>query len=384
MADHGFETLTLPVAETLLSETEFGLHSGDLRPNEAERRLNTVDRFLKTHPAQVGLSLRVLALKGSVCNHQGRSAEAEKYSLQAQQLARSRNHDVAYVRSTAIHIVALVDGGYIADARREGELLVEFAVHGAHGDDDDLKVCRMFAHGVLGGQPLYQAALADSRLIKQSQQHLEKALEEAISLAASKPRKYNNEVRRDAGYLAQLSMCCSPFAMKNAFEAARKIFDQHPVPPGEDATSCAYLYRNRWFGAYRKYLLTGRVTAGYEDWPLPDKEIAHDSWLTATSLKYRGTLLAADGRNDLASEDFTLAVELLCRAEDPLAHFIGATAAWQAGQSLAARRPAIARKLASRSRRIFNSLGKLVRGVCAASKWKMRPGHRHPQNVFAY
>lgn len=123
---------------------------------------------------------------------------------------------------------------------------------------------------------------------------------------------------------------------------AIESWDQAHRAAGMDtnASTMDHLRRNRWLAVYRHLLLFNSPPHWISD--VAEDQLTGDSWIRGTSLKYRATLRAWQGRTDEAERDFTEAVMILTGPDRrgkvaPLLCFFAATAALQAAQSFIGR-----------------------------------------------
>jgi hypothetical protein len=342
------------------------VHNALLPMEEAGARVQRYEAVFRSarHPAAVEMLNECVMLRAAIANHRGDPATALLNIDIALRSALKEGNPLNYVSALASQVVSLTDLGALREAEVLARHLLEWVEGEFRGSAETRIRCRMIIHGVLGGQPLLYRALRDPSCSKESLEHLEAAVEQATNV--NDPSEICRDIVQVALWYALLKPEVSFTACEDAEARMRKL------PGWPDETSLAYLSRARWLGAFRGYLLNATIPADFRSWSLPNPEISHASWLFATALKYRSTLVAAVGEGQKAEGTFTQACGLLERAREPLLRFIGATTALQAGESLFRARRSVALDFLHRAKGWFSSFNSYFHDRGWVALWQQR------------
>jgi tetratricopeptide (TPR) repeat protein len=337
----GVGAVSLPEAQARLAHYEDALQrAGD--------DLGTVD----------GIA-RVWLLRGSIANHSGRPAEADHCLAEA--AARCAQHPVAFADTLASWVVSLTDLGQYDEAESLGRQLLYWVGAGFRGSEQDHARCRITACGALGGQPLLFKAVLGQETGAESLMLLQQARALALKLDSA------DHACRDAVQVALWHALLAPATYQGECDTACALLARYP---GESAVSQGYLHRARLLGAYRAWLAGAAPGQGFDAWLLPDASIGHLGWVRATALKYRGALLANEGRTEESQADFDEALELLDAEGAPLIRFIAGTVALQAAESLGGTTARVGYLDAAET--VFRAFAGWFQGPIAAERWLER------------
>lgn len=328
---HGLQSIDVPTAISLLGKLKDDIHDGMVNFDEtALPRIALCEQACRADPkhpmAQEGL-ISAWLLRGSIANHSGNPELGHRLTNKAARAALKNRNPELYVKASASHVVSLNDMGLLNDAEAAGRGLLNWVARKFMGSAEERLRCQMIAHGVLGGQPLFQKSLCQPELAAESHALMTRALELARQLSNAK------EICRDASQLALWTAMHEPANMGQIFKATDQEIRKYPREI--HGISRGYLLRSRLLAAFRRALYgDGVVTAGFERWELPGQDIGEYSWVLGVSLKYRGALFARSGAMKAAAEDFDESFRILSSAKSPLFVFMAATTALLAGELL--------------------------------------------------
>ena len=171
---------------------------------------------------------------------------------------------------------------------------------------------------------------------------------------------YPEDQARNACYLVLAHALARPAEVDELIEQYGPVCEGH-------AETMPFFHRAVWLGAYRRLLLTREV---YLPPDLPDVDKG-PKFVSATSYKYKGSLLAASGDMAAAQTAFAKSDALLNDA-DGLLGFIHATCLLQAGESLLPLDEDLARDYLARAAQRFAEHDGLLAEPLSAGRWKNR------------
>jgi len=323
----GISRLTPRIVLKRITQLESDVRMGSIPANPALRKLDRYEKVLRQDDA-IGPQfddgrLHANLLRATLLNHAGQAEEARKIIEEIQLSEAAACNPPAMARALAARVVALTDMGLLEAAGTQGRELLVWSESGRfQGSAEDRVKCMMTAHGVLGGQPLLQKALADPTFAEESRTHLETALKHADDLGASR------EIAFDLVQLVLWRALHDPSRAEQAYqEALERItgMDQKEVGASKE-----YLDAHRFLAAYRSTILGYAVRGDVVEWTLPEQGSAHSDWLRATSLKYRASVRAKTGDLEGAAQDFAEGLKLMEFPTSPLLRFISGTIAVEA------------------------------------------------------
>ncbi len=264
--------------------------------------------------------LKTLVILAAIDNHSGHAARADAYFRQI--LGTNWRHS-ALDRFQAINqfVVSLSDRMMLEDAEQVGRKLVAEIEAATFGSEEDYLLHKLGAIGALGGEVLLFKALRGSGCEQESKACLEEAAQIALQLIQncgavdSHRYHYSKSTVRTALWTAL-------FEPDQIAEVEKQVRSDLEALAAADPVSLAFLSRHRLLAAYRLWKQQGRVEDNFASLEVVSPRNTSDNWLTATSLKYRGTLFAASGKFAEAEADFKKAEELLNKAEGPLIQVI--------------------------------------------------------------
>ena len=277
--------------------------------------------------------LDALMLKSLVFCETGRTAESIKLNSECRYLAEKNKSFYKYYRLAIEFIVNLTDIGdfhsaqyYILENLKIEEMKVKVQ------EDNNIHDLLMRLQGTLGQLYLYGvlAGTFEDDLMNESIECLQNSVKIAETHA---DKRY--ELCKDVNYV-HLWYAINEFDSDKESQAYRNSLNAIARLDSEDERqkNRAYLYRQKWYGAYRHFLLTGHIP-DYEGYGMPDERNA-EGWTLSMVLKYKATFLAARNNLDEARELFERSISILDKPGNPLLNLLGTTSSVQAWESLKA------------------------------------------------
>jgi tetratricopeptide (TPR) repeat protein len=331
--------------------------------------LPRIERYEKTfrNESKTEELLDALMLKSVIFCHLGKTVDSMALNKECRAISHKNKSFYKYFRLGIEHIVNLTDTGdypeaekflstnlklndikvKIVDVLEKNDLLMRF--YGTLG--------QLFLYGHISGY--YGPALRNKSL---------RYFNNAAKLArdySEKPDEYCHDLNYMHLWHA-INILGGPeeeIAYENSINSISILSSDEAKKKNR-----AYLYRQKWFGAYRNYLITGKFP-DFSRYVLPDQKNA-EGWTLSTTLKYKATLLAASGNFDEAKTLFEESIEILDNPNNPLLNLIGMTSAVQAWQSLrGTSKDNFARKCRKRAVDFFG-MNKILDHYKFASSWK--------------
>jgi hypothetical protein len=274
--------------------------------------------------------LKTIVILAAIDNHSGHAARADAYFREI--LGTNWKH-CALDRFWAINqfVVSLSDRMMLEEAEQVGRKLVAEIEEATFGSEEDYLLHKLGAIGALGGEALLFKALGRPEYEQESRACLDEAAQIAFQLIQTcgtfdaHRYHYSKSAVRTALWTALFEpeqMAETKIRIESALKAATA---DHPV-------SLAFLSRHRLLASYRLWKLKGVIEKDFSLLDVVEPRNTSDNWLTATSLKYRGSLFAVSGKFHEAEADFTKAEQLLSTDDGPLIQVIYLSVLLQANE----------------------------------------------------
>ena len=331
----GLCSLNVPLARRGIAMLTRGTATGRISNTQARAQCEVLLTFLRANfqPVLASSIYHGELLLASIDNHEG---FPERAMDRLQSLIRERRPGIPQheLLSTMTHlIVSLCDSGRLEESESLGRLLVQDVDAEFPEETDKGLEMRARVYGAAGGQGMLQLALrtANDSMARESLQLLVKSRDISEHLCAydtglEGPVDYSGWVSRGYVQTALWQALFSPTSTEKAVEEAMS-----KVSKGQEDISCEFLRRVRLLGAYRDWLTSG-VVPKYGEWEIQLPGWHAPAWVSATALKYRGSLRAASGRFEEAGADFQKSLAILNAEDSEVLHVIEWSTAIQALQ----------------------------------------------------
>jgi hypothetical protein len=328
--------------------------------------------------------LKTLVLLAAIDNHSGHASRADDWFREIQRGCWKHG---ALDRFRAINqfVVSLADRMLLEESERVARDLVDEVELATFGEEEDYLLAKIGAVGALGGEPLLWGGLKDPAKAHEAKVCLERSAQAALQLIQTcgtldwHRYHYSKSAVRTALWTAL-------FQPDRMAEVHGRVRGELEAMAAADPVSLTFLSRHRWLAAYRLWKLTGTVVGGFGALEMAEPRNDSDLWLKATSLKYRGTLLAASEDFDAAARDFNQAAGLLSASDGPVIQIIFFSILVQANELFedAGRAPLFTRE---RLDAILSGISCAVFPSAFLEAWRLRGrGDRSvdPQKDFPY
>jgi hypothetical protein len=331
----GLCSLSVPLARRGIAMLTRGTATGRIANTKARVQCEMLLAFLRSnfHPVLATSIHHGELLLAAIDNHEG---FPERAMERLQRLIRERRPEISSqeLLSTMTHLsVSLCDSGRLEESAALGRLLVHDVDALFPEETDKGLEMRARVYGAAGGQGMLQLALrtGNPSLAIESLQLLIKSRDISERLCAydtglEGPVDYAGWVSRGYTQAALWQALFSPDSTQNAVEEA-----EAKLPRQQDDVSGDFLRRVRFLGAYRGWLTSGHVPQ-FGDWELELPDRHAPAWILATSLKYRGSLRAANGEFEGARADFLESLAILNTEDSEVLRVIAWSTAMQALQ----------------------------------------------------
>ncbi len=279
--------------------------------------------------------LDALMLKSLIYCETGDTVRSIELNKECKTIARRKKLHEKYYGLAIHHLVNLTDCGKFAEAEDfSGKYLSVSQMKREIGNNAQLHKLLMQLNGTLGQLYLYGAMAGQfgKSAMKKSLSHIE----EALGIAMTHDENIY-EICKDTNYL-HLWYAINKFDSKDENDAYENALKQiSSLENGDEKLkNLSYLYRQKWFGAYRNFLLTGKIPEWRKEsiYGIPDLRNA-EGWTLSMVLKYKGAFLATEGHRDDACKTFESSMEILSKHEECILNRLdGMTVAVQAWRSL--------------------------------------------------
>lgn len=319
----GLDNLTWREAEKRLHDLEHEVHYGTLSlTNSALPRLDKYETVFKEE-SKIEELLKAKALRAVIYCHTGRTKEAQVLNQECLKKAHEAGKIKEYGRFLIQQLVNFTDLGEFDKLVKMGPGILPM-LQQANLSEKKKTDLFMRYYGTMGQVYAYAS------LINKNSEKKKTALEffyTAVDYAEKHAEE--NELSHDLNYV-HLWHALFDFNSNAEQKAYDKALTQAKRSP-EKSRYLGYLYRQKAFGAYRDFLINRSIYV--EELSLPAPHHA-GGWTLAVSLKYTGTLKAAQGNINEAHADFQNACQNLDNQENVLLFLLGMTCAVQAWNSL--------------------------------------------------
>jgi len=322
--DRGLGTLSASAATNELKKLNNDVHYGVIPMEEkALNRLSIIEKELRRHKLHKQL-IEAKVLRAAIYCHLGRTEESNALTNEILEEAKSNNSQSSCVEALIRQIVNNTDLGDFETASMNIDKLQKQLEETNAFEALKKYEFLMKLHGSVGQMYMYWALAEDNQAYKeQSLLHLNKAVDYAEKVEDPA------EVLLDLNYKHMWHVLFGQEGVEKSFNFAEGEA-MNLIDTRKRNSSIDYLYRQRLYGIYRNYLLTGDI----ESIDYPGVRNSCDiTWLKALDLKYKAALIAASGNLSKAKKLFEQAIVVLDQETNPLLFLLGMTIRVQAWQS---------------------------------------------------